>query len=206
MGVGDLRVRTDRRVADYAVVLCRAWGRNQWGRAYAHMVWFNQLGVDRRIWRRGRRCDLASVLEVQASREVAEGMIVSSKGRSALRSPVPIMKFVRPALILMFLCFAVVGCGRSEPWDEPLVSQSLAIGREITAEIEKWRTAHDGVVPASLEELAGSGYVVRPPVAGTKKWVYGVREDGSFQLSFQVADNYPCAYYDSRIGEWRVDQ
>ena len=116
------------------------------------------------------------------------------------------MKSLRRVFIVILLCVAVVGCGRSEPWDEPLVSQSLAIGREITDRIEVWRSAHGGAVPASLEELAGSGFVVRQPVAGTKKWVYGVREDGSYQLSFQVTDNYPCAYYDSRIGEWRVDQ
>lgn len=43
--------------------------------------------------------DGVPIKEVQASREVAEGMIVSSKGRSALRSPVPIMKFVRPGCL-----------------------------------------------------------------------------------------------------------
>ncbi|MFG0242746.1 MAG: hypothetical protein ACF8R9_08185 [Phycisphaerales bacterium JB054] len=64
--------------------------------------------------------------------------------------------------------------GFGENWSESAIAESQAGGDTIIAAIERFRAAHDGELPASLDSLVPA-YVsaIKSPTAGDGQWRFG---------------------------------
>jgi hypothetical protein len=97
------------------------------------------------------------------------------------------------------------------PWSPIRTRTSISIGNQLVTKLIEYRQLK-GRYPNALSELCPRFFDVIPvPIAGSKKWIYRLTDDG-FILQFGVQggpkeDNlYPYALYDLSNGSWRFDE
>lgn len=117
-----------------------------------------------------------------------------------------IMPSNRLTVLLALVAMFVAGCDDCSTWTNAAVLQSEQSGDKIITRLQSFATAY-GRPPDSLAELESYDSVpIDDPIAGTGKWSYFLRPDGSFILSFHCKGEYPIQYWDSRTSMWVLDQ
>lgn len=110
----------------------------------------------------------------------------------------------------LLLVGLVVGWGLYDLWRDNAfwttanIVETQRRGEQIIAAVDAHIEAH-GKVPGSIDDLVDLKKLA--PLTGNRAWSYRRRPGGGYVLSFSANhDDYPCAWFDSTIGEWRFDE
>lgn len=85
------------------------------------------------------------------------------------------------------------------------MAESRARGVELVEALKSFRVAH-GTYPETLAELAPEFLKrIEPPLVGKGRWTYSRPNPDRFVLELFVGPDYEMEWYDSDVGQWRVD-
>jgi hypothetical protein len=111
-----------------------------------------------------------------------------------------------PSFFVSFCVAIVVLWWTLEPWSTTSIEESQRRAAPIITAIGAYHADHDEL-PPNLQALVPNYLddIVRP-TAGSRQWLYAVRGNASFALSFGCgADHYPNCTYSSRSRHWMID-